>query len=431
MHFFILGSHPSLSIAEIAVVFGSSNDFSKASNEVLLLDGLKASPESMQDHLAGVTKVGTVARMFPDWDKDTLADALAELAHARLEKQGGPPSSPSGRTGGPAGAGPWPARRGKAVFGLSVYDLGNSQMAKGVKKQILSLGLEVKKRLKTQTERSVRFASSKETDLSSVFVKTNGLLDSAGEFVLMASAEGLVVGITEAVQDFKAWSDRDYGRPARDPKSGMLPPKLARLMVNLSGVDPKGATLLDPFCGSGTVLMEAGLMGFQKLMGNDVSPKAIADTRENLAWIADAVSFPSFELSVGPAEALNSRSVPPVDAIVTEPYLGPPLSGRESADRIRVIVRELAGLYEKSFRSLAGVLKPKGKLVAAFPLFRVGRETHAVPILPALQKIGFRVARPFPSSLPVGLRQVSLSGGIPYARPDQRVAREICVFERV
>ena len=35
------------------------------------------------------------------------------------------------------------------------------------------------------------------------------------------------------MQDFEQWGARDYGRPSRDAVRGMLPPKLARMMVNL------------------------------------------------------------------------------------------------------------------------------------------------------------------------------------------------------
>ena len=45
--------------------------------------------------------------------------------------------------------------------------------------------------------------------------------------------------------------------------------------------------ILDPFCGSGTVLQEALLMGFTQVAGTDLSPKAITDTKENIAWIKE------------------------------------------------------------------------------------------------------------------------------------------------
>src|SRR3989344_6013764 len=121
--------------------------------------------------------------------------------------------------------------------------------------------------------------------LSSVAVTTQA---TSGDICLIATKDGILAGRTEAVQDFEAWSKHDFGRPSRDAKSGMLPPKLARLMVNLSGVQPEGSAILDPFCGSGTILMEAALMGSKAVIGSDISKKAVADTGRNMEWMRHA-----------------------------------------------------------------------------------------------------------------------------------------------
>src|SRR5205823_3602162 len=89
-----------------------------------------------------------------------------------------------------------------------------------------------------------------------------------------------------AVQPFEQFSARDFGRPGRDDLSGMLPPKLAIIMINLAANDTI-SVLLDPFCGSGTILSEALLLGYKNLIGSDISEKAVADTKTNLDWIAN------------------------------------------------------------------------------------------------------------------------------------------------
>jgi len=83
---------------------------------------------------------------------------------------------------------------------------------------------------------------------------------------------------------FERFFERDFGRPAADAKSGMLPPKLARMMVNLASAS-KNETLLDAFCGSGTILTEAATLGFAKLIGSDISERAVSDTQKNSDWI--------------------------------------------------------------------------------------------------------------------------------------------------
>lgn len=67
-------------------------------------------------------------------------------------------------------------------------------------------------------------------------------------------------------------------RPKLHPTS--LHPRLARCLVNLSGaVAP--AKIVDPFCGSGGILIEAGLMGF-KVIGYDIDELMIGRAQANL-----------------------------------------------------------------------------------------------------------------------------------------------------
>ena len=84
---------------------------------------------------------------------------------------------------------------------------------------------------------------------------------------------GLVVGVIS--KDFL--KRKPHLRPELHPSS--LDPRLARCMVNLSGTE-KGF-LLDPFCGTGGILIEAGLMGF-KVVGYDNNKTMLKKTEKNL-----------------------------------------------------------------------------------------------------------------------------------------------------
>ncbi|QGX95783.1 methyltransferase domain-containing protein [Haloplanus rallus] len=78
-------------------------------------------------------------------------------------------------------------------------------------------------------------------------------------------------------------SVRDYGdrRPTDRPffQPGSMAPLDARALVNLAGVDP-GDRLLDPMCGTGGVLIEAGLVGARPV-GIDAQRKMVRGAREN------------------------------------------------------------------------------------------------------------------------------------------------------
>lgn len=104
---------------------------------------------------------------------------------------------------------------------------------------------------------------------------------------------------------------RPRSRPFFQPSA--LPAKLARCMVNLA--QPKaGEVVLDPFCGTGSILVEAGLMGC-RVLGLDVQRHMVEGSLRNLLFhkvepegmaVADARRLPVSE----------------ADCIVTDPPYG-------------------------------------------------------------------------------------------------------------
>ncbi|MFB6208392.1 MAG: methyltransferase domain-containing protein [Candidatus Nanohaloarchaea archaeon] len=71
---------------------------------------------------------------------------------------------------------------------------------------------------------------------------------------------------------------KNQERPFSSPVS--LDPSLARVLVNLSEV-PAGGHVLDPFCGTGGILIEAGLCGIG-VHGLDIQEEMVAGTEKNL-----------------------------------------------------------------------------------------------------------------------------------------------------
>ena len=92
--------------------------------------------------------------------------------------------------------------------------------------------------------------------------------------------------------------------PRRKPffHPSALQPKIARCMVNLSRVkvDNINGHIYDPFCGTGTILIEAGLIGVKKIFGSDIDIRMVKGARLNLKhygvdgdiFIADALNPP-------------------------------------------------------------------------------------------------------------------------------------------
>jgi tRNA G10 N-methylase Trm11 len=307
------------------------------------------------------------------------------------------------------------SQSGKVVFGLSYYK--SPHITPPSPHELENLGKNVKKRLQA-AGRSVRYIPNRETILSSVTVEKNNLPRRGYELCIHNDGSGrLAIAKTSAVQPFEAFSARDFGRPGRDDKSGMLPPKLALMMLNFARVTPQDV-VLDPFCGSGTIITEALLMGSTNVIGTDLSEKAVADTLRNVAWIqnrAPQTKNAKVNIFVHDATTLNQTQTPAsVDAIVTEPFLGKPLTGREPKPLLEKQRNELVSLYHKTLTTCYTLLKPGGTLVMIVPRFRSGPTWITLPFADAVTASGFTVD-PLTLEHPV----------LVYARATQHVGREI------
>ena len=85
----------------------------------------------------------------------------------------------------------------------------------------------------------------------------------------------------ESTRDFTERKPTD--RPFFQP--GSMDPMLSRALANIAGARP-GATVLDPMCGTGGILVEAGLVGAD-VIGTDVQEKMVEGSRENLSEFLD------------------------------------------------------------------------------------------------------------------------------------------------
>lgn len=115
--------------------------------------------------------------------------------------------------------------------------------------------------------------------------------------------------------------------------SSAIFPKLSRALVNLSGVQP-GETFLDPFCGTGSLLIEASIVGAEPL-GVDLARKMVRGARRN------SIKYGQPWLGIIRA---NTMSLPltKVGGAATDIPYGRVSSreGRESAEILRSLVDE-------------------------------------------------------------------------------------------
>ncbi|MDD5528169.1 MAG: methyltransferase domain-containing protein [Patescibacteria group bacterium] len=410
-YFFVLGNNPALSAAEITAVLGAEEEALLLAGNILILKSPATDAPKLIRRLGGTIKIGFIADEVNRHNNEKIKEAILKVIGDDLAER---------------------SETNKYCFGLSYYGKNNLP--------VFPIGLAVKKILK-QKGVSCRLVTSKEKTLSSVVVEQNILKHHGAEIVLIEEADTLYLGYTEAVQPFKELSFRDFGRPERDDQSGMIPPKLAQIMLNLSGkinnnishsaeTNPEcqpsqeGTHLLDPFCGSGTILMEALLLGIKNVVGADISEKAIADTKKNLAWVGEKklnIQYQISNIKLFNISAMEiSKNIPhnSIDAIVTEPYLGPQ---RGNPDPVKTKI-ELEKLYSAALNEFKKILKPDGRVVMIFPVRAEGERPDFHFLNPSLD--GWQVVNPLPENLRQILR-TTRRGTIVYGRPGQKVWREI------
>lgn len=152
----------------------------------------------------------------------------------------------------------------------------------------------------------------------------------------------------------RARIDRTEYQKRKPPKRAAvhpstMQPNFARALVNLART-PREGTFLDPFCGVGGILLEAGLLG-AKVIGVDINSELIEGAEDNLR---DA-GVNEFDLQVKNAKDLEIESV---DAIATDPPYGRQASTGGS---------ELEEIYESTLPTISSSLKLGGYLCISAP----------------------------------------------------------------
>lgn len=390
-YIFFLGNSPDLAAAEISSVLTRQKKLgeTKRVGHNLFFSTEMELSEEFFSLLGGTIKVSVIFSEVPKKDNNTLIIKVAEHLESLALKN----------------------NLNKISFGLSQYcPLSETIDSVVVTKKIKN---EVNPQFK------VRFVLPKFPDqqLSSVVIKKQLLID----ICVVAGADNLSLSQTIWVQDFEDWGKRDYGRPAVEGHIGMLPPKVARMMLNLAlpQISSDQVTIVDPFCGVGTVLAESLILGVNAI-GSDLDKQQVQRTRTNLKWLSEAYALPPEKYQLFEADAPNLGKIlkKPVDAIVTEPDLGPN-SLSLNANLSPEISKKLEGLYLACLKNWKNLLLPGGKIVIALPSFsssgNISKDNNQYLVKTVVDKakiMGYSISQsPFV-----------------YARPQAKVIRNICIF---
>lgn len=379
MQIAILGQHPHISLAELDSVYPRTQ-IKSLNHQAALIDC-----EIDISKLGGTIKVAE-----PIVDQTDLRSALDFIAKFY---ESNPPAS-------------------KLNLGFSYYGANAPS-------DFYSKVMDLKKKLKKQ-EISARIVNQpRDKVLNSAQIIYNKLLTDKGQEWILVKKHGFVtVAKTLAVQDVDDFAARDQARPSRDAKIGMLPPKLALMLVNLAAQDRQNIRILDPFCGTGVVLQEAAILG-HKVTGTDVNPAMITYSQQNIDWLArqKSIKIDSY-IELGDATAARWKEI---DAVACETYLGPPLSKPADKNFFDKNLRQINEMHEYFLKNIHGQLAPGARLALALPAWwQPGPRFQRLPLVDHLKNLGYN-----------RVDFESARRALIYHRDGQFVARDIVVIERI
>ena len=180
-----------------------------------------------------------------------------------------------------------------------------------------------------------------------------------------------------------------------------LSPRLARTLVNLADLKP-GQTVLDPFCGSGTIVIEAYSMSL-RCLGMDSRAARVQQARENLGWSAGGTGR-GYDIRKGDArEAWRLLRGTRVDAVVTEPLLLPKLEARPKTATARAMLEESAKVYNDALASMAESVNPDGRIVVVVPVVQT-MDGDEVTLTLDGRRLGLRYHQPGPAGFDYPVR---------------------------
>jgi len=392
----LLGRQPAIGMAELERTFGDAVWFSDVSASV-------NTDDFDVTRLGGTLKAGrVVGELSGDWRR-----ASEQLVKHYSQE--------------------WAQFDGKITLGISAYGF------KITERDVQKTGIILKQRLKAKkvSLRLIPNATAAHNTATSHHNKL-GLSSNKIELLIVRNRSGKVL-IAESVgaQNITALAARDQGRPKRDAFVGMLPPKLAQIMVNLavggemravssSAID-RTHTILDPFCGTGVILQEALLLGYNAV-GTDLADKMIDYTKENLDWLITTNRLQSVSYTAAQGDAIKHQWQPPIDAVACEGYLGQPFSAPPSPAKLIEVRGNCDHIMSEFLRNIGNQLQPGTPLCVAIPAWRGvdGSFTH-LPLTGKLEQLGYRQ---------IPLAQVR-TPELLYYREDQVVARELLILEKI
>ncbi|HEX7483799.1 MAG TPA: methyltransferase domain-containing protein [Candidatus Saccharimonadales bacterium] len=386
MYIAILGRQPALGMAELEHLYGGTNTAWFSDDTATI-----KTDELSIEQLGGTQKAGRVVIELPasDWHR-----VSQKIVQAYVQA--------------------WSGFEGKITLGISVYGFPIDA------REVQKTGIILKQKLKKQNV-SLRLIPNAEPVLNTATAHHNklGLSNNKVELIVVKSGNGsIIVAESTGAQNITALAKRDQERPKRDAFVGMLPPKLAQMMLNMAV--PSGTShlrVLDPFCGTGVILQEAALMN-HAVYGTDLAEKMVKYSQANLEWLADTHHL-TIDATVHGGDAMDTKWQSPIDAVVCESYLGQPFSAPPSPAKLTDVRKNCNYIISTFLKNIGSQIAPGTPLCVAVPAWKsINNDFTHLPLVNDVESLGYER---------YDFKNIEHKELL-YFREDQIVARELLVL---
>jgi len=350
---FELGRKKELCFAEL-IAFLGKDKFIERNIDTAIFDLELKNPMNLQNALGGTIKIVEIFDSIPyEGSCKPLESKVLDIISKKLPEI-------------------FANYEGKLPFAVSLLsfknprELDTKKLLNFSKKTLKSLGI------------NCRFVNQNFSNTKPSTIYKARVIEKGIDLCLIKGAKKLFIGGSRAIQNIDAYSLRDYDKPKKDARVGMLPPKLAQVMINLAGPDTK--SIYDPFCGTGTIPIEAMLMG-KEAIGSDIDARLIDFSKINCEWAQKEFSTKSsFRLFQKDAQNLTKQDLPEeIDAIITEGYLGKPISRVPDSRYQEGSFKELANLHSRWLRNIHELTPKNCKVVMCVTAYKIGQTLIHLP----------------------------------------------------
>lgn len=373
---FLLWREPALSLAELNSLFSNVSQ----SDKFALVEAEETEMQNYKNNLGGTIKIAEVFQTGVN-KKEILSYVVDRIATKVAENK-------------------------KLRIGIDVFI-----------PSLRSLVFKAKDALRTKWF-SIRVVQHDEGHIKTATTIHEKLIEQGIELVVYPDKTGCSIAETVWIQDIESYSQRDMERD-RSMTVGMMPPKIAQIMINLGTKGDKTMSIWDPFCGLGTTLIEAFHWGYNSLRWSDLEWKMAITTQKNLEsqpGYSDHVNLGTFTLD---AQKVQEYDCEKPTVMVTEWMLGKNFTTntitRQSAFQERTTLTSLYSAFLDSSYQNKDIMR----VVFCLPFWNIWEEILYMPEVNWLSKKWKTNAQCLQ-----GKRYLT------HMRPGQCVGREIIILER-